>query len=225
MPRQRRQAFSRRHRATAKRRSRRTRGRAHRPAGTEGRSSPPREATGPGALRRSAAKPWRPSPATACSPPCMAADAGFATGRYDNLFFSHMICHPFEQMAATRHRGWRRARSGIPACASPSSIGPGWLECWPGWTVISTDAPSVPWLKRRPMTVPASSAHLDRWTRRITCRGSRDGPQKAACSGAPISPLRLHLSRAVKELEENLAPLPSHWPTACAGGQRRFRAD
>ena len=24
----------------------------------------------------------------------------FATGRYDNLFFSHMICHPFEQMAA-----------------------------------------------------------------------------------------------------------------------------
>ncbi|MFO1157552.1 MAG: hypothetical protein U1E60_01795 [Reyranellaceae bacterium] len=24
----------------------------------------------------------------------------FATRRYDNLFFSHMICHPFDQMAA-----------------------------------------------------------------------------------------------------------------------------
>ena len=25
---------------------------------------------------------------------------GFATTRYDNMFFTHMVCHPFEQMAA-----------------------------------------------------------------------------------------------------------------------------
>jgi len=77
----------------------------------------------------------------------------FATARYDNMFFTHMICHPFEQMAAVldiicggvldRHRGLKVAflESGL-----------GWLDYWLGRMDEHFEVMGgrVPGLKRRP---------------------------------------------------------------------------
>ena len=62
----------------------------------------------------------------------------FATGRYDNLFFSHMICHPFEQMAAMLDIVAGGVLERHPACAWPSSN-----RGWAGWNTGSTGSTAI----------------------------------------------------------------------------------
>ena len=137
----------------------------------------------------------------------------FATGRYDNLFFSHMICHPFEQMAACldivaggvleRHPGLRVAflESGL-----------GWLEYWLDRLDGHFDSMRhhVPWLKRRPtelfreqcfISIESDEAH------RLP-RLSEMGLEGCVFWGADYPHYDCTYPGAVKELEENLAPLP-----------------
>ena len=100
----------------------------------------------------------------------------FATGRYDNLFFSHMICHPFEQMAACldiiaggvleRHPGLRVAflESGL-----------GWLEYWleRHGRPLQLDAPSraLAEAQGRASCSASSASSRSSRTRRTCCRG------------------------------------------------------
>ena len=149
----------------------------------------------------------------------------FATSRYDNLFFSHMICHPFEQMAACldivaggvleRHPGLRVAflESGL-----------GWLEYWLDRLDghFESMRHHVPWLTRRPtelfreqcfISIESDEAH------RLP-RLSEMGLEHCVFWGADYPHYDCTYPGAVTELEENLAPLPSAWPTACAGGRR-----
>jgi predicted TIM-barrel fold metal-dependent hydrolase len=137
----------------------------------------------------------------------------FATGRYDNLFFSHMICHPFEQMAACldivaggvleRHPGLRVAflESGL-----------GWLEYWLDRLDGHFDSMRhhVPWLKRRPtelfreqcfISIESDEAH------RLPRLGEM-GLEGCVFWGADYPHYDCTYPGAVKELEENLAPLP-----------------
>lgn len=87
----------------------------------------------------------------------------FATQRYDNMFFTDMICHPFEQMAACldivcggvleRHPTLRVAflESGL-----------GWLDYWLGRMDEHFEAMGghVPWLKRRPSELFAEQCFI-----------------------------------------------------------------
>jgi hypothetical protein len=136
----------------------------------------------------------------------------FATGRYDNLFFSHMICHPFEQMAALldivaggvleRHRGLRVAflESGL-----------GWLEYW----IDRLDGhfesmhQHVPWMKRKPselfreqcfISIESDEAH------RLP-RLEELGLDGCVFWGADYPHYDCTYPGAVGDLEEHLAPL------------------
>src|SRR5690242_10351515 len=77
----------------------------------------------------------------------------FATGRYDNLFFSHMICHPFEQMAAILDivAGGVLERHPTLRVAFLES-GAGWLEYWLDRLDGHFESmhQHVPWMKRKP---------------------------------------------------------------------------
>jgi predicted TIM-barrel fold metal-dependent hydrolase len=77
----------------------------------------------------------------------------FATGRYDNPFFEHMICHPFEQMAASLDvvcggvlERFPRLRVGF------FESGLGWLLYWLDRMDehVETLGRFAPWIERRP---------------------------------------------------------------------------
>ena len=77
----------------------------------------------------------------------------FATTRYTNMFFTHMVCHPFEQMAAMMDTicggvldRFRRLRVGF------FEAGLGWLPYWLERMDEHFDEMRhlVPWLERRP---------------------------------------------------------------------------
>jgi hypothetical protein len=124
----------------------------------------------------------------------------FATGRYDNLFFSHMICHPFEQMAAMldivaggvleRHPTLRVAflESGL-----------GWLEYWLDRLDGHFESmhQHVPWMRRRPSELFREqcfiSIEIGRGAPPTAAQG--DGRRRLRLLGRRLPPLRLHLSR------------------------------
>jgi uncharacterized protein len=77
----------------------------------------------------------------------------FATSRYTNMFFTHMVCHPFEQMAAMMDTicggvldRYPRVRVGF------FEAGLGWLPYWLQRMDEHFDEMRhlVPWLERRP---------------------------------------------------------------------------
>ena len=123
----------------------------------------------------------------------------FASSRYENNFFVHMICHPFEQMAAAldiitggvleRHPGLRVAflESGL-----------GWLEYWlermdEHWVAMRH---AVPWLTRKPSDLFREQCFIS--VEADEDRPPAAPPAEAARSlrllGRRLSPLRLHLS-------------------------------
>ena len=136
----------------------------------------------------------------------------FASGRYQNNFFVHMICHPFEQMAACldivaggvldRHPKLRVAflESGL-----------GWLEYWLERMDEHFEAMRhyVPWLRRKPsdlfreqcyISIEADEAH--RLPRLEEMR-----LEHCVFWGADYPHYDCIYPGAVKELEEKLAPL------------------
>ncbi|MCW5748029.1 MAG: amidohydrolase [Alphaproteobacteria bacterium] len=136
----------------------------------------------------------------------------FASGRYENNFFVHMICHPFEQMAACldivaggvldRHPSLRVAflESGL-----------GWLEYWlermdEHFEVMRHH---VPWLKHKPselfrrqcfISIEADEAH------RLP-RLAELGLDHCIIWGADYPHYDCTYPGAVKDLESHLAPL------------------
>ena len=77
----------------------------------------------------------------------------FATGRYDNPFFEHMICHPFEQMAAALDIVCGGVLDRFPKLrVGFFESGLGWLHYWLERMDATFESPlgrSVP-LKERP---------------------------------------------------------------------------
>jgi predicted TIM-barrel fold metal-dependent hydrolase len=137
----------------------------------------------------------------------------FASSRYQNNFFVHMICHPFEQMAACldiiaggvleRHPALRVAflESGL-----------GWLEYWLERMDEHRHAMGhqVPWLKREPsdlfreqcfISIEADEAH------RLP-RLKEMGLDHCVFWGADYPHYDCTYPGAASELQENLAPLP-----------------
>jgi uncharacterized protein len=137
----------------------------------------------------------------------------FASSRYQNNFFVHMICHPFEQMAACldiiaggvleRHPTLRVAflESGL-----------GWLDYWLERMDEHHAAMGhqVPWLKRKPcelfreqcfISIEADEAHR-------LLRLQELGLEHCVFWGADYPHYDCTYPGAVGELEENLAPLP-----------------
>ncbi len=136
----------------------------------------------------------------------------FANSRYKNTFFTHMICHPFEQMAACldivgggvleRHPGLRVAflESGL-----------GWLEYWlhrmdEHFEVMGRQ---VPWLTRPPtelfreqcfISIEADEAHRMPKIQAL-------GLEKCVFWGADYPHYDCTYPGAVTELEEHLAPI------------------
>jgi uncharacterized protein len=56
---------------------------------------------------------------------------GFATTRYDNMFFTHMVCHPFEQMAAMLDTICGGVLERVPGLrVGFFEAGLGWLPYW-----------------------------------------------------------------------------------------------
>ena len=148
----------------------------------------------------------------------------FATSRYDNLFFSHMICHPFEQMAACldilaggvldRHPNLRVAflESGL-----------GWLEYWLDRLDghFEFDAPSRAVAEAAAdRAVPRTLLHLDRVGRGPPpAAPARDEARALRLLGRRLSPLRLHLSRR----GDRAGGAPG--AAAAVAGRRRALAD
>jgi predicted TIM-barrel fold metal-dependent hydrolase len=152
--------------------------------------------------------------------------ASFASSRYQNNFFVHMICHPFEQMAACldiiaggvleRHPNLRVAflESGL-----------GWLDYWLERMDEHQVAMGhqVPWLKRTPseffreqcfISIEADEAH------RLP-RLKELGLEHCVFWGADYPHYDCTYPGAVAELEENLAPLDR----GLADGVRRRNAE
>ncbi|HYM29695.1 MAG TPA: amidohydrolase family protein [Candidatus Cybelea sp.] len=136
----------------------------------------------------------------------------FASSRYDNNFFVHMICHPFEQMASCldllaggvldRHPKLRVAflESGL-----------GWLEYWLERMDehLESMGHHVPWLKRKPseifreqcfISIEADEAHRLPRLREM-------GLERCIFWGADYPHYDCTYPGAVRELERNLAKL------------------
>jgi predicted TIM-barrel fold metal-dependent hydrolase len=137
----------------------------------------------------------------------------FASSRYQNNFFVHMICHPFEQMAACldivaggvleRHPNLRVAflESGL-----------GWLEYWLERMDEHQSAMGhhVSWLKRKPsdlfreqcfISIEADEAHRLPRLKELAL-------EHCVFWGADYPHYDCTYPGAVRELEENLEPLP-----------------
>jgi predicted TIM-barrel fold metal-dependent hydrolase len=137
----------------------------------------------------------------------------FASSRYQNNFFVHMICHPFEQMAACldivaggvleRHPNLRVAflESGL-----------GWLEYWLERMDEHRSAMGhhVSWLKRKPsdlfreqcfISIEADEAHRLPRLKELAL-------EHCVFWGADYPHYDCTYPGAVRELEENLEPLP-----------------
>ena len=136
----------------------------------------------------------------------------FANSRYTNRFFTHMICHPFEQMAASldlicggvlqRHPDLRVAflESGL-----------GWLDYWlhrmdEHFEVMGAE---VPWLKRRPSEIFGEqcfiSIEADEANQMPKIQAM--GLEKCVFWGADYPHFDCTYPGAVKELEEHLGPI------------------
>ena len=139
----------------------------------------------------------------------------FANSRYTNRFFTHMDCHPFEQMAACldvicggvleRHPDLRVAflESGL-----------GWLEYWlhrmdEHFEVMGSE---TPWLTRRPselfreqcfISIEADEAHRMPKLKAL-------GLEHCIFWGADYPHFDCTYPGAVAELEEHLSPLEPH---------------
>ena len=78
---------------------------------------------------------------------------GFAVSRYENLFFDHMVCHPFEQMAACLDIVCGGVLDRFPGLrVGFFESGVGWLPYWLRRMDehFETMQHHTPWLKRRP---------------------------------------------------------------------------
>lgn len=136
----------------------------------------------------------------------------FASSRYQNNFFVHMICHPFEQMAASldliaggvldRHPDLRVAflESGL-----------GWLDYWLQRMDEHFEAMRhhVPQLKRRPSEIFAAqcfiSIEADEADRLPRLQAM--GLERSVFWGADYPHYDCTYPGAVRELEEHLQPL------------------
>jgi len=136
----------------------------------------------------------------------------FASSRYKNTFFTHMICHPFEQMAACMDivcGGVLQRHPGLRVAFLESGLG--WLEYWLGrmdehFEVMGA---RVPWLERRPselfreqcfISIEADEAH------RLP-KIQEMGLEKCVFWGADYPHYDCTYPGAVNELQEHLAPL------------------
>lgn len=87
----------------------------------------------------------------------------FANSRYDNNFFIHMVCHPFEQMAASMDLICGGVLQRFPDLrVAFLESGLGWLEYWLSrmdehFEVMGKD---VPWLTRRPSEIFAEQCFI-----------------------------------------------------------------
>jgi uncharacterized protein len=136
----------------------------------------------------------------------------FASGRYDNNFFVHMICHPFEQMAAALDivaGGVLERHPSLVVAFLESGLG--WLEYWLERMDEHFEAMrhAVPWLKHKPselfrehcfISIEADEAH------RLP-RLQELGLDHCVFWGADYPHYDCTYPGAVKELEEALAPL------------------
>ncbi len=136
----------------------------------------------------------------------------FANSRYTNTYFTHMICHPFEQMAACMDivaGGVLQRHPGLRVAFLESGLG--WLEYWLGrmdehFEVMGAQ---VPWLTQRPselfkeqcfISIEADEAHRLPKIQAL-------GLEKCVFWGADYPHYDCTYPGAVKELEENLAPI------------------
>ena len=136
----------------------------------------------------------------------------FANSRYTNTFFTHMICHPFEQMAACMDLvcgGVLRRHPSLRVAFLESGLG--WLEYWLGrmdehFEVMGAQ---VPWLTQRPselfkeqcfISIEADEAHRMPKIQQM-------GLEKCVFWGADYPHYDCTYPGAAKELEDNLAPL------------------
>lgn len=136
----------------------------------------------------------------------------FASSRYQNNFFVHMICHPFEQMAAMLDLvagGVLERHPGLTVAFLESGLG--WLEYWLDRMDehFTTLRHAVPWLKRRPSDIFREQCFISleadeagRLPRLEELRLDR-----RIFWGADYPHYDCTYPGAVKELEENLAPL------------------
>ena len=136
----------------------------------------------------------------------------FASGRYDSNFFVHMICHPFEQMAAAldliaggvleRHPSLRVAflESGL-----------GWLEYWLERMDEHKEAMGhlVPWLKRQPSDIFREQCFISIEADEADRLPRLEEKRLDHCIfwGADYPHYDCTYPGAVTELEEHLAPL------------------
>ena len=136
----------------------------------------------------------------------------FASSRYQNNFFVHMICHPFEQMAAALDiiAGGVLERHPTLRVAFLES-GSGWLEYWLQRMDEHVEAMghAVPWLKRKPSDLFREQCFIS-----IEADEADRLPHLAEkrldhCIfwGADYPHYDCTYPGAVEELEENLAPL------------------
>jgi len=152
----------------------------------------------------------------------------FASSRYTSNFFVHMICHPFEQMAAcldivaggvlSRHPKLRVAflESGL-----------GWLEYWLERMDEHVEAMGhlVPHLKRKPSELFRDqcfiSIEADEAFR--LPRLQQMGLEHCVFWGADYPHYDCTYPGAVRQLEANLAPLPAELAQAVRrGNAQRF---
>jgi predicted TIM-barrel fold metal-dependent hydrolase len=136
----------------------------------------------------------------------------FANSRYTNRFFTHMVCHPFEQMAACLDMvcgGVLQRHPDLRVAFLESGLG--WLEYWLGrmdehFEVMGAE---VPWLTRRPselfreqcfISIEADEAHRLPKIKEM-------GLEHCVFWGADYPHFDCTFPGAVAELEEHLKPI------------------
>ena len=152
----------------------------------------------------------------------------FATARYDNLFFSHMICHPFEQMAACLDLlagGVLDRHPGLKVAFLESGLG--WLEYWLERMDEHFEAMRhhVPWLRRKPSDIFRQQCFIS-----IEAEEAHHLPRLQALGlehcifwGADYPHYDCTYPGAARQLEENLAPLdPALADAVRRGNAERF---
>ena len=139
----------------------------------------------------------------------------FANSRYENTFFTHMICHPFEQMAACMDivaGGLLQRHPGLRVAFLESGLG--WLEYWLGrmdehFEVMGA---KVPWLSQRPSELFKQQCFIS-----IEADEARRMPKIQAMGlehcvfwGADYPHCDCTYPGAVNELEKILAPIEAY---------------
>jgi uncharacterized protein len=136
----------------------------------------------------------------------------FANSRYDNNFFIHMVCHPFEQMAASMDLicgGVLQRHPKLRVAFLESGLG--WLPYWLGrmdehYEVMGHD---VPWLQRKPSEIFAEQCFIS-----VEADEAARLPELAALGvdgcvfwGSDYPHFDCTYPGAVAELESHLEPL------------------